>query len=83
MFGRLGPKRANLSTTVNSRMVRDTTARADDRRRRAAFRLHKADTEARLEMMTKKEATRELDETAFQLAITNEELKKKESGLQA
>ena len=81
MFGRLGPKRADLSITVNSGNVRDTTARADDRKNRGAtFRLQQAHTEARLELMTKayKEATRELDETAFQLAVTNEELKKKE-----
>ena len=59
-------------------------ARADNRRRRAAFRLQKADTEKRLELMTKhyKEVTRELDETAFQLAITNEELKSKEIELE-
>ena len=85
MFGRLGPKRADLSITVNSSDLKDQTARADDRRRRrAAFRLQKADTEARLELMTKKykEATPELDETAFQLAITNEELKRKEKELE-
>ena len=37
-----------------------------------------------LEMMTKtyKEATRELEVTAFQLAVTNEELKKKEKELE-
>ena len=37
-----------------------------------------------MELMTKnyKEATRELDETAFQLAITNEELKRKEKELE-
>ena len=84
MLSRLGPKRADLLITVNSGDVRDTTARADDRRRRAAFRLQKADTEACRELMTKnyKEATRELDETAFQLAITNKELKRKEKELE-
>ena len=84
MFSRLGPKRADLSITVNSGNVRDKTARADDRRRRAAFRLEKAHTEACRELMTNnyKEATRELDETAFQLAITNEELKRKEKELE-
>ena len=85
VFSRLGAKRADLSITVNSSDLKDQTARADDRRRRrAAFRLQKADTEARLELMTKKykEATRELDETAFQLAITNEELKRKEKELE-
>ena len=84
VFSRLGAKRAGLSITVNSSDLKDQTARADDRRRRAAFRLQKADTEARLELMTKKykEATRELDETAFQLAITNEELKRKEKELE-
>ena len=85
VFSRLGAKRADLSITVNSSDLKDQTARADDRRRRrAAFRLQKADTEARLELMTKKykEATRELDETAFQLAITNEELKRKEIELE-
>ena len=85
MFNRLGHKRADFSITFNSGNVRDTMARANGRKnRRVAFRLHKADTEARLELMTKnyKEATRELDETAFQLAITNEELKRKEKELE-
>ena len=83
MFNRLGHKRADFSITVNSGNVRDTTARANGRKnRRVAFRLHKADTEARLELMTKKETTRELDETAFQLAVTNEELKKNEKELE-
>ena len=83
MFSRLGPKRADLSVTVNSGDVRDTTARANGRKnRRVAFRLHKADTEARLELMTKKETTRELDETAFQLAVTDAELKKNEKELE-
>ena len=47
-----------------------------------AFRLHKADTEARLELMTKKETTCELDETAFQLSVTEAELKKNEKELE-
>ena len=83
MFNRLGHKRADFSITVNSGNVRDTTARANGRKnRRVAFRLHKADTEARLELMTKKETTRELDETAFQLAVTDAELKKNEKELE-
>ena len=53
-----------------------------EKNRRVAFRLHKADTEARLELMTKKETTRELDETAFQLAVTDAELKKNEKELE-
>ena len=64
--------------------IKDTTARAgNQRRRRAAFKLQKADTEARLELMRKryKEPTRDLEETVFQLAVTNEELKRKEKEL--
>ena len=60
--------------------IKDTTARAGDRRRwRVAFRVQKADAKACLELMTKryKEATRDLDETVFQLAVTNEELRRK------
>ena len=80
MLSRLGPKRSDLSITVNSGNARETTARADDRRRRAAFRLQKSDAEARFELMTKtyNEAIRELDETVFQLAVPNEELTEKE-----
>ena len=52
--------------------IKDMKARADDqRRRRVAFRLQKPDTEARLELMAKryKEATPDMNETAFKLAV--------------
>lgn len=70
---------------VNYINVKDTKARADDRRkRRVAFRLKKACTDTFLELMTKKykDAAPELDETAFQPAVPNEKLKRKEKELE-
>ena len=75
----------NIEALDGSGHIKDTKARADDqRRRRVAFRLQKPDTEARLELMAKryKEATPDMNETAFELAVTNEELKWKEKELE-